>query len=212
MLAQLTTSSGRLERVDIIEVFISLAHFWDQDPRVPEYRNALKDAQKKSVRAGLLFTNDLLSAIGSSSLLKANSFQKDRATWDGKDPADQTLMAFKEFFLPPPHKGMERECRLAGVRADMLGSATAAIRGHGIKPRPTATAGAAGALVLDVSFMVQFDEHLTALSTFASGSIVAQESLGTVVTTQYITIMAKLEALEALYVTPAATRGGGGNV
>ena len=152
MLAQLTTASGGLERVDIIDILFSLARLLEQDPRVPEYLNALKDAQKKFVCAGLLFTDNLLTLIGSSSLLKVNSFSKDRATWDGKDPADQTLKAFEDFFLPL-HKGVERECRLAGVWADVFGSAAAAIRGHGIKPRRTATAGAAGALDPDALFM-----------------------------------------------------------
>ena len=73
--------------------------------RVPKYLNALRDAQKKSVRAGLPFSDDLLTAIGSSSLLKENSFPKDRATWDGKEPSEQTLKAFEDFFIPL-HKGM----------------------------------------------------------------------------------------------------------
>ena len=111
--------------------------------------------------------------IGSLSLLKANSFPKDCATWDGKDPSEQTLKAFEKFFLPL-HKGMERECHLAGVHADVFGSAAAAIRGHGIKPRPTAMAGAAGALGLDASFMAKFDAHFTALSAAAAGSNVVQ--------------------------------------
>ena len=207
MLAQITTSSGRIKRVDIIDLLVSLAHLWKQDPRVPQYLKTLKDAQKKSVRAGLPFTDDLLTTIGSSSLLKEKSFPKDRATWDVKDPAEQTLKASEEFFLSI-HKGMERECRLAGVRADVFGSAAAAIRGHGIKPRPTATAGAAGALGPDASFMAQFDAHFTALSAAASGSNVEQESLATAATTQYSAIIYKLEALELLYVAPG---GGGGN-
>ena len=84
MLAQLTTASGRLERVDTVDLLFSLAHLWEQDQRVPEYLNSLKDAQKKSVRANLPFSDDLLTAIGSSSLLKSNSFPKDHAMWDGK--------------------------------------------------------------------------------------------------------------------------------
>ena len=88
MLYQLTTASGGLKRVDIIDLLFSLAHLWEQDPRVPKYLNALKDAQRNSARAGLPFTDDLLTAIGSSSLFKANSFPKDHAMWDGKDPAD----------------------------------------------------------------------------------------------------------------------------
>ena len=58
MLAQLTTASGGLDRVDIVDLLFSLAHLWEQYLRVPEYLNALKDAQKKSVRAGLPFSDD----------------------------------------------------------------------------------------------------------------------------------------------------------
>ena len=93
--------------------------------------------------------------------------------WDGKEPSEQTLKAFEDFFIPL-HKGMERECRLAGVRADVFGSATAAIRGHGITPLPTSMAGAAGSLGPDASFMSQFDAHFTALSAAAAGSNVVQ--------------------------------------
>ena len=143
------------------------------------------------------------------SLFKENSLPKDRATWDGKDPADQTLKAFEEFFLHL-HKGMKRDFRLAGVRADVFGSAAAAIRGHGIKPRPNATAGAAGALGPDASFMAHFDAHFTAPSAAAASSNVVQEFLAAAATTQYIAIISKLEALEALYVAPSGGGGGGG--
>ena len=104
---------------------------------------------------------------------------------------------------------MKRDFRLAGVRADVFGSAAAAIRGHGNKPRPNATAGAAGALVPDASFMAQLDAHFTALSAAAAGSNVVQESLAAASTTQYSAIISKLEALEALYVAPSGGGGGG---
>ena len=104
---------------------------------------------------------------------------------------------------------MEREFRLAGVRADVFVSAAASIRGHGIKPHPTATAGAVGALGLDASFMAQFDAHFTALSVAAAGSKVVQEYLAAIATTQYRAIISKLETLEALYVAPGGGGGGG---
>ena len=106
---------------------------------------------------------------------------------------------------------MERECRLAGVCADIFGSATAAIRGHGITPRPTTMAGAAGSLGPDASFMSQFDSHFTALSAAAASSNVVQESLAAAATTQYSAILSKLDTLEALYVAPGGGGGGGGN-
>ena len=105
---------------------------------------------------------------------------------------------------------MDRECPLAGVRADVFGSAAAAIRSHGIKPRPTATAGAAGALGPDASFMAHFDAHFTALSAAAAGRNVLQDSLAAAATTQYSAIISKLEALKALYVAPSGGNDGGG--
>ena len=105
---------------------------------------------------------------------------------------------------------MERKCRLAGVRADVFGSATAAIRGHGITPRPTTMAGAAGSLGPDSTFMAQFDAHFTALSAAAAGSNVVQESLAAAATTQYRAILSKLEALEELYVAPSRSGSGSG--
>ena len=106
---------------------------------------------------------------------------------------------------------MERECRLAGVRADVFGSTTAAIRTHGIKPRPTAMAGAAGSLGPDDSFIAQFDAHFTALSASAASSNVVQESLAAAATMQYRAIISKLEALEALYVALSDGGNGGGS-
>ena len=76
---------------------------------------------------------------------------------------------------------MEHECCLAGVRADVFGSATAAICGHGMTPRPTTMAGVAGSLGPDTSFMAQFDAHSTDLSAAAAGSNVVQESLAAAV-------------------------------
>ena len=76
MLTELTKASGGL----------SLTQLWEQDPRIPEYLNGLRYSHKKAKRADLPFLDDLLSAIASSSLLKANSFPKDRPKWDGKIP------------------------------------------------------------------------------------------------------------------------------
>ena len=107
---------------------------------------------------------------------------------------------------------MERGCRLAGVRADVFGSATDTIRGHGITPRPTTIAGAAGSLGPDASFMSHFDAHFTALSAVAAGSNVVQESLAAAAMTQYSAILSKLDTLKALYVAPGGGDGGGGGI
>ena len=78
MLSKLTKAIGVLERIDTVDLLVSITQLWEQDPRVPEYLNGLRDGQKKSKRAGLPFSDKLFSTIASSSLLKSNSFPKDR--------------------------------------------------------------------------------------------------------------------------------------
>ena len=93
ILSDLTKASSDLERIDTVDLLVSLTQLWEQDPRIPEYLNGLRDGQKKAKRAGLPFSDDLLAAIAPSSLLKSNSFPKNRPKWDGKILKDQTLKA-----------------------------------------------------------------------------------------------------------------------
>ena len=97
MLAELTKASGGIERVNIVDLLVSLIKLCEQDPRAPYYLNGIKDGQKKAKRAGLPFSDDLLAAITSFLLLMANSFPKDRPKWDGKIPEDQTLKAWDDY-------------------------------------------------------------------------------------------------------------------
>ena len=77
MLSEITISISGLERVDTVDLLVSLTQLWDKYPRVPEYLNGLRDGQKKANRADLPFSENLLVAITSSSLLKTNLFPKD---------------------------------------------------------------------------------------------------------------------------------------
>ena len=137
MLAELTKASGGLKLVDTVDLLISLTQLWEKDPRVPEYLNGLVDGQKKLKRAGLPISYDLLAAIASSLLLKANSSPKDRPKWDVKIPEDQTLQAWEYYFLPL-HKSLKQESRLATGRSDAFGSEHSASLVHDITPSATA--------------------------------------------------------------------------
>ena len=75
---EVTKASGSHKRADTVNLLVSLTQLWDQDPRVLEYLNGLRDGQKKANRAGLPFSDDLLTAIAYSLFLKADSFPKDR--------------------------------------------------------------------------------------------------------------------------------------
>ena len=55
MLAEMTKASGGLERVDTVNLLVSLTQLWELEPRVPEYLNRIRDSQKKAKRAGLPF-------------------------------------------------------------------------------------------------------------------------------------------------------------
>ena len=88
MLSELTKESGGLERVDTVDLLVSLPQLWEQYPRIPEHLNGLRDGQKKAKRAGLSFSDNILVAIASSLLLKTKSLPKDLPKWDRKPPED----------------------------------------------------------------------------------------------------------------------------
>ena len=71
----------------------------------------LEEAKKKSVRARLSFSDDLLADIAKSSLFRANSFPNDRPKPDSKLPAKQTLKYWHKFYLSL-HQYLERETRV----------------------------------------------------------------------------------------------------
>ena len=94
MHSNLTKSSGSHNQADTVNLLVSLTQLWEQDPHVPEYLNGLRDGQKRENLVGLLFSDNLLAAITSSLLLKANSSTKGRPKWDGRILEDQTLKAW----------------------------------------------------------------------------------------------------------------------
>ena len=208
MLADLTNASGDLKRIDTVDLLVSLTQLWEQDPRVPEYLNGLRDGQKNSNRAGLPFSDNLLAAVASSLLLKANSFPKGRPKWDGKILEDQTLKAWDDYFLPL-HKALEREARLATVRSDTFGSAHSAILIHSITSSATAVRAGSQGEGAPASFMEKFDGHIGALSAAATKSTVVMEALSTAATIQYEKILAAMAQLKTLSIAAAATTGGG---
>ena len=91
MLSELTNASNGLKRVNTVELIVSLTQLWEQDPRIPEYLNDLRNGQKKVKRSGLPFSYNLLAVSASALILKLNSSPKDRPKWDGKIPEDQIL-------------------------------------------------------------------------------------------------------------------------
>ena len=50
----------------------------------------MEDAHKKALQASLPFSDNLLVAFSTHSLLYTNYFPKDRLEWDGKTAAEKT--------------------------------------------------------------------------------------------------------------------------
>ena len=185
LLAHLTERSGGLERPDVVALLAQLPTLWAADPRVPEYINALEESQKKSVRAKLPISDDLLAAFASSSLLAEDSFPTDRPAWDGKPPAEQTWAAWKSTFLLL-HKAMERGRRAATGRAATFGSASAAIQVHGTSgPLSASPTVSQHLLFADVVGAEQLDQHFDALAVAATASYTVIEQLVSATTSQY---------------------------
>jgi hypothetical protein len=175
MLQHLATSTAGLEATDIVTLLVDMQSWWEEDPRVPEYINKLKDAQKKALRAALPITNEWLVATASKSLLSAGSFPTQRTVWDSKFPASKTWAAWKQWACES-QLTIEREQRASGARGDTFGSASAAYEYH----RPTPTSGFAGAAIrssLPASFEEQFASGMDALASAATNEKAVLDNL-----------------------------------
>eukprot|EP00804_Cyclotella_cryptica_P029094 CCRYP_005281-RA/>CCRYP_005281-RA protein AED:0.19 eAED:0.20 QI:0/0/0/0.71/0.16/0/7/0/1210 len=95
MLDHLALNMPGLEATDIISLSVDMQSWWQDNPRVSEYINKLKEAQKKAACANLPLMNAWLSATASLSLLTAGSSPKQRMDWDSLPPASKTWAAWK---------------------------------------------------------------------------------------------------------------------
>ena len=94
----LKNGSGSLEATNNVSLLSSMLRWWSNNPRVPEYVNRLKDAQKKSIGANLPISDMWISAIGTGSLHAAVRFLKQFPDWDSLPRANKTLDAWRKTF------------------------------------------------------------------------------------------------------------------
>ena len=84
LLDHLANFGTGLDHSSGMELILSLNKLCDRNPRVNQFIINMEDAKKKSDRANLPITNDMLAAFATYMLLKSGSFPQDRPTWDGK--------------------------------------------------------------------------------------------------------------------------------
>ena len=138
--AHLKGGSGILETTDIISLLSAMLGWWANNPRVPEYFNRLKDAQKKSVRAKLPINDMWLAAIATGLLLAVGGCPKQCPNWDSLPRTNKTWAAFNTNFRNHQLTLKCEQC-VTEEREDVFGSAATAITIHGISAA-TATPGA----------------------------------------------------------------------
>jgi hypothetical protein len=201
LLDHLELDGTGLDRPAGVEIFLSLHLTWDADPRVSQFIIAMEEAQKKSVRAKLPITADVLAAFATSMLLRADSFPRNRPTWDGKKVEDQTWPAWKDFFRPL-QLALEREQAVSADQPDTFGTAASAQRFHGIDPTSSHGTDAPGQPGSPDDLMAQLDSHFDNLASAATNSNSALEQLALATTDQYAEIKSSLDALAAA--APAA--------
>ena len=202
MLDHLEKDGSGLDRPAGVELILGLHKLWEADPRVPQFIINMEEAQKKSVRAQLPITDNMLAAFATFMLLKTNSFPRNRPVWDGKPVGDQRWDAWKEFFKPL-QLALERETAASGDAPNMFGTAAAAQRLHNITPGRHPTVNNHGGDAQGI--MEMLDGQFDALAAASANSNDALDQLVAATTQQYADIKSALTNLAAATPTAAAT-------
>jgi hypothetical protein len=187
MLDHLASNMPGLEATGIISLSVDMQGWWQDDPRVPEYINKLKEAQKKAARANLPLTNAGLAATASLSLLTAGSFPKQRTDWDSLPPTSKTWAAWKTW-ARTAQQTIEREQRATHARAGGLVY-------HQTTPAPQHFAGS----VLGLSFQEQFASGMDALALAATNDKTVLDNLIATNKSLSDSVAKKLTTLESLF-------------
>ena len=91
----------------------------------------MENAQKKALRAGLPFFDNLLAAFATYLLLAANYFPKDCPEWYGKNYGDQTWDKWMVYF-GPLHLALEQNTKAETRQGENSRTAAADSAIHGI--------------------------------------------------------------------------------
>ena len=206
ILNHLEKDGSVLDRPAGVELILSLHNLWEADPRMAQFIISMEEAQKKSVRAQLLITDNMLAAFARYMLLTSNSFPRNRPIWGGKPVGYQSWDAWKYFFKPL-QLALERETAAAGNAPDMFGTAAAAQQLHGIVHGIPTASGHGGDTP---GLMELLDGQFDALAEASSTSNAALDHLAAATTQQYAEIKAALtNFLAATAATPTSNRTGG---
>ena len=197
LLELLANHSGGLERADIISLILRLPYFWTRNTHILEYINAIEEAQKKLLQAGCPFSNYLITAFVTHSLLTDNSFPKDLPEWDGKLDVEQTWYKWTACF-GPLHIALKCETKASTGQGDTFETAAVASAIHSITP-PSFSDAATGKSCggPDITIIEQFNGCFESLVSATTKRNSVLKRLTATTTTHYTEITKILGAIVA---------------
>ena len=205
LLSHLDDNCGGLHPVDLINLPSEMIGFYAAAEGIPEYINALEDAQRKLARAKLPMADVQLLAIASTAVLASDHFPRTTDAWEALPAVSKTWTAWKATY---------REAHIARKRRLLASGGTEPMGGaHAITSHTPA--------LLTPSTYAQLDGYLDNLANAATqekttlADLVASNSSLAASVATLTTNLANLTTAYTLLAAgsnapaqPATTRGG----
>ena len=121
LLAHLDANCGGLHPVDLINLPSEMIGYYATAEGIPEYINALEDAQRKLARAKLPMADVQLLAMASTAVLASDHFPRTTDAWEALPPASKTWTAWKSTYREA-HIARKRQLLASGGSEPMGGA------------------------------------------------------------------------------------------
>jgi hypothetical protein len=176
---------------------------------IPEYINALEDAQKRSKRAGAddAFSDHNLIIIATSAMLSTQQYEPTNQKWEDLEEDKKTWARWKKMYKSAEAKAKVRHIATGGN--DQFGAA------HRAQERPNTSRAPQGAPPSGKTQGEQLDEYFDALALAATtdqgvlAELVASNSKLTMANSDLVTAVAVLTKANAVLTTKLGQAGGG---
>ena len=135
LLNHLSILCGGLHALDGLALQNDIQRFHLDAEGMPEYINALKDAQKQSRRANHNIANAVLLLLATNAMLATQRFQRANKRWEEKNFQAKTWPAWKTLYKEADHQA--KTSRIAAGGKDQFGAAhDASSAGYAPPPAP----------------------------------------------------------------------------
>ena len=207
LLNHLWASCTGLHSLDVLALRDSMRTMHKDSEGIPEYINALEDAQRRSRRAGdaNAFSNTYLVMVATSAMLSTQQFETTNEKWEDLLPEEKTWALWKKMYKSAESKAKVRHIATGGK--DQFGAA------HRAQERPPPAPS--GAPPSGKTQGEQLDEYFDALVMAATtdqsvlAELVANNSKLTLANSDLVKAVAVLTKANEVLTTKLGQAGGG---